>query len=228
MFDPVIFDMDGTLVDSFEAILLAFNYAMESMGRPKVTHDELLPVMGVALKDIFRLYLPRERIKEAVHLYRTYQAGIILQHTRVLDGVFLTLQELSRMGVRMGIVTNKPVDVALRVLRHVKLGTFFGAVVGLDEVSRPKPDPEGLYLCLSRLGKSAAQCLYVGDSYIDMDTALAAGVEFRLVSTGAVSAEDLRRRARQRVISALPEILKCYCRNDGNCSEQRQQGGKVS
>ncbi|MEW6243344.1 MAG: HAD-IA family hydrolase [Bacillota bacterium] len=221
MFDPVIFDMDGTLVDSFEAILLAFNHAMEKMGRPKVTHDELLPVIGVALKDIFRLYLPEERVGEAVDHYRTYQAGIILQRTRVLDGVLLTLQELFKMGVTMGVVTNKPVDVALRVLDHVKLGRFFGAVVGVDEVSRPKPDPEGLYLCLSRLGKTAAQCLYVGDSHIDMDTALAAGVEFRLVPTGAVGADDLRRRAKQRVISGLPELLECYCRNDNDCSDQR-------
>lgn len=191
MIQAVIFDLDGTLIDSLPDVLGALNPVLAGVGRRPVTIDEgRLMVGGGAEPLIERAFdLTGEPLAPAdvqIHVdafAANYQA-VPVRHTTIFDGVIPALEELCARGYRLGICTNKPHASAVDVLEALDLDKHFSSCIG--KAARPfhKPDRRHYDAVAAELGADPCNSLYIGDSETDVETARNAGVPVILVPFG--------------------------------------------
>ena len=171
----VLFDLDGTVVDSGPIILASMRHATQTvLGRDYSDAELLAHVGGPGLEAQMAAIAPG-RADELVRVYREHNEPL---HDTLagFDGIEATLETLLARGHRLGIVTAKRRATVDLAFARLPLAHFFEMVVGGDETERHKPDPEPLLLALARLDVPAAQAAYVGDSPYDMQAARAAGL----------------------------------------------------
>jgi pyrophosphatase PpaX len=173
----VLFDLDGTLVDSIELIQRSKDYAFAAMGRPAPSDREWLTGVGIPLRAMFSRYAdtPAE-VQEFIRLYREYQIPNHDRLVRSYDGATTVLRTLRDAGHPIGIVTSKSVELSERGLRCVELYDYIDTIVGADSLALHKPDPAPVHLALERLGTNAGEAVFIGDSVHDMQAGNAAGV----------------------------------------------------
>lgn len=203
--EGAVFDLDGTLIDSFESIYDAYNEVMKYYGKPSIPLRELKPTIGVPLREVLPCYLEPELVDEAISIYRT-RLDENLFECSVMPGARELLFALAERDISCGIVTNKPARMAKLILEHYALDKYFGIVLGLDDFEKPKPDPEGLFRSMSYLGLTASKCMYIGDSVVDVLTGKAAGTLSLAVSTGASTEEELESAGADFVFRDLSEL----------------------
>lgn len=177
----VVFDLDGTLVDSLPDLYDALTIALAEVGCPAVpqalVRDSLhAGLHGSARAALAYLSMPATFVSKVTERYAHHYACGLARHTRAYPGVETMLDRFARAGVRLGVCTNKGEAQARQLLTHLALADYFGVVIGADTVSRSKPDPAPLRAALTALG-TAPQCsLMVGDSEVDLACAQAAGL----------------------------------------------------
>jgi pyrophosphatase PpaX len=173
----LLFDLDGTLVDSVGLILASFRHACaETLGRTP-PDDEWLEGMGTPLTVQARRFARSEAEAAAlVDAYRTFQREHHDRLIRRFDGALETLETLRARGHPMGIVTGKATPLAIRALEYAGIREMMDVVVGPDTCERHKPDPEPVRVALRHLGADAARALFLGDAPVDMLSGKAAGV----------------------------------------------------
>jgi pyrophosphatase PpaX len=205
-FRTVLFDLDGTLIDSGEMILASFRHATWTVLAREIPDEELVAATGGAtIHDQMRAF-DRDRVEELVEAYREHNEPLH-DDLAAFDGVEELLARLVREGRRLGVVTSKrrkTVDLAFRVL---PIGEFFDAIVTADQVERHKPDPEPVLVALERLGAEPEDAAFVGDSPFDVGAGKAAGVFTVAVSWGGIHAEERLLAAGADVIVHSPQEL---------------------
>lgn len=209
---PVIFDLDGTLIDSLPSLTRAANVLLANHGLPPVTaavvngfigHGErvfierLIAATGLAPEDFDAL------LEAYIPIYK-----IAALETVLMPGVPAALERLKSDGMQLGLVTNKPRAPLIPTLETVDLTRFFDVILAGDDLSRRKPDPEPLYEAMRVLG--ADRCIYVGDSDVDAETARRAGQVFVLYTEGirTVPVEDIPHDVAFNDYAMLPAILE--------------------
>jgi HAD superfamily hydrolase (TIGR01509 family) len=188
--DAVIFDLDGTLVDSQPAVLRATKEALGRFGI-EVSDQEVRDKFGGGSRNIMSYFLVRElgeakaeeHIDEAVEAKNTLQTEYSTE-VAILPGVRELLSQLKDDGFAIAIATMGAGDVARRVLSHNQIDDYFAVVLTVDDVTKPKPDPEILIMAAEKLNVEISRSLYVGDSNHDLGSAEAAGMPFVLADTG--------------------------------------------
>lgn len=181
-FTTVLFDLDGTLIDSIRLILDSYHHTLAVHQLPARSDAHWLAGLGTPLLVQFRDWSDDPaQLAAMVATYREYNLSHHDTMVTAYPGVVETVQSIRRKGFRTGLVTSKNRPGALRGLRHVGLEDTMELIIGADEVEHPKPHPEPIELALRRLGESAERAIYVGDSIHDMQSGRAAGVR-----TGAV------------------------------------------
>jgi pyrophosphatase PpaX len=205
-FPVVLFDFDGTIVDSGAMILASFRHATKTVLDRDLSDAELLAAVGTPLHDQMRL-IDAERADELVAVYRAHNEPLH-DALQACDGMLDVLAKLETEGRRLGIVTAKrraTVDLAFAVL---PLRDYFELVVAADDVERHKPAPDPLHVALDRLGAEPAQAAYVGDSPFDVAAAKTAGVHAVAVTWGGIYTEEaLRAEQPDTVVSKPQELL---------------------
>ncbi len=196
----VVFDLDGTLVDSAADIAAALSDVFEGAGLPRVGAETVEAALGFGAFQLVRTVLaavdPVRAADDAAvaELLRRYLARYADDPARFAtvyaDGV-AAVAGLSRAGVRLGVCTNKDTALSEAVLSAVGLGGLIDVVLGRDSVPHPKPDPRHLLDVLERLGVGADEALYVGDNPIDVAVARGAGTGYRHVAWGVPVADQV-------------------------------------
>ncbi|MBO6896392.1 MAG: phosphoglycolate phosphatase [Shimia sp.] len=183
----VIFDLDGTLVDSAPDIRASVNKMLAEEGLPNLDLPTVISFIGNGLPVLVQRVMAHFQIAEtefprlSARVLEIYNASTSA-HTVTYDGVLEVLDALLAKGVRMGVCTNKPKGPAMHVLEGLDLSKYFDVVVGGDTFDKRKPDPLPL---LETIGEVPIQeVLYVGDSEVDAETAQRAGVTFSLFTEG--------------------------------------------
>lgn len=186
----VIFDLDGTLIDSAPDIHAATNALLEQDGFAPLEFAQVKGFIGRGVPHLVACVLkavgqdpdgPRHADMVARFEAR-YETAVDL--TVTYPGVIEALDRLAALGLKLAICTNKPVAPTRAVLNHLGLTSCFSAIVGGDSLPVRKPDPAPLLLAISELGTSPDQIVYVGDSEVDAQTAQRAGVPFLLFTQG--------------------------------------------
>jgi phosphoglycolate phosphatase len=208
MTKAALFDFDGTLADSFEAITASTNHVRRAHGLPPLPEDVVRRHVGYGLPHLLRELVPEADTDAAVALYREHHATAMISGTRPMPGVGRTIPELARRGFRLGICSNKRVEFTRRLADALGLASHFGAILGPEDVAnRPKPDPVMLLECCDRLAVSPAEVVYVGDMAIDVQTARAAGITVWLVPGGATGIESAAAAGPDRVLGGFVDLL---------------------
>ena len=208
-FPTVLFDLDGTLIDSGAMILASFRHATQTvLGRTIPDHVLVAACGGATIHDQMRAFADEDLVDDLVRVYREHNEPLHAD-LRAFEGVDGILARLSREGRKLGVVTSKrrkTVDLAFRVL---PIERYFGAIVASDEVERHKPDPEPVLLALERLGSRPEEAAFVGDSPFDVGAGKAAGVFAVGVSWGGLHPEErLRAAGADVVVHSRDELLR--------------------
>jgi pyrophosphatase PpaX len=208
----VLFDLDGTLIDSIELILNSARHAFTSLERACPSDSEWLTGVGIPLPTMFRRYARDEADLEVlIRAYREYQMANHDRLVRCYDSVAEALAELQVRGHQIGVVTSKSDALAMRGLATSGILGFMDVIVGCDSCSRHKPDPEPVQLALERLGREPHEAVFVGDSVHDMEAGNAAGVITIAALWGPFDRESLQAsnpRHYLETISGLPGLLE--------------------
>lgn len=190
--DTVLFDLDGTLIDSVRLILDSYHHTLQTHGLPARTDAEWLQGVGTPLTAQFAACDGTAGILEA--LIATYREYNLKHHDRMVSvypGVLEVVRQLKAEGVGTGLVTSKNRTGALRGLALARLETLMDVLVCADEVQNPKPHPEPVEKAVRLLSADPASTVYVGDSIHDMRSGRAAGVRTAAVLWGPFGRSEL-------------------------------------
>jgi HAD superfamily hydrolase (TIGR01509 family) len=204
--DLVVFDLDGTLVDSREDISRAVNEGIATVGGGKLPVSEIIPHIGRPLMDIFNDLLPVElRVKagRATEVFREYFFAHCVENSRLCPGVRECLEGLE--AVPRAIATTKMTFMAERVVQQMGIAHHFDLVQGSDGIPH-KPDPAVLALVLERLRKRALRSWIVGDTVYDIQAGKAAGMHTCAVTYGIGEVDDLEREAPDLLLDSLADL----------------------
>ena len=210
-FQTVLFDLDGTLIDSVDLIVDSYHYVHEVHGLPARTRDEILAGIGTPLRSVFGKMTDDPAVIDSwIATYRVYNLEHHDQRVRAYDGAVEMVQRIKDSGIRLGLVTSKLRAGAQRGLTLVGLGDSMELIIGADDVINPKPHPEPVERALEQLGMTADSCLFVGDSHHDIHSGRAAGAWTAGVTWGPFDRAHLEQVAPDYVFdtpSALAEMV---------------------
>lgn len=201
----VLFDLDGTVIDSGAIILASMRHAAETVVGGEWTDAELMKAVGGPGLEAQMVELDPHRVDELVRVYRAHNEPLH-DTLECCAGMDVALAELKERGHRLGIVTAKRRSTVELAFARVPIEHLFETVVGGDETAEHKPSPEPLLLALERLGASPGETAYVGDSPFDMEAAKAAGVAAIGVSWGRIHTADKLTHA-DTVVHTADELL---------------------
>lgn len=175
-FSVVLFDLDGTLIDTNHLIVTSFRHTLKEKLGLDVSAEAIYKHFGEPLPTTMARYNP-DRALELTDFYRVFNLANHDALVRGFEGIREMLAALRAAGVKLGVVTSKRRDLALRGMQVCGLEDCFDTVVGMDETEKHKPDPEPVFLALERLGESpGSHVLMVGDSRFDVECGRNAGV----------------------------------------------------
>jgi phosphoglycolate phosphatase len=217
-FDLILFDLDGTLVETAPEIADAVNDTLRCFDLPEVTQQQVNDWIGHGTRELLVQALvdsggTPEEVRHGELLARILPVydGFYRQRcgtrSQLYPGVRETLTALRAQGVKLAVVTNKEGRYTQVVMDVHQLTPLFDAVVSGDTLSTRKPDPAGVAQCLAKFGVSADRALFVGDSSIDVATARNAGVPVWLLPYGYNMGQPIQGCAPDRVISGCCELL---------------------
>ena len=173
----VLFDLDGTLVNTTPLILESFRHTFREFGLPVPADSELVAGFGLPMRTAVTAYMPEEMADEFCDAYRAYQRTRHDELIEGIDGVAETLSALAERGIKMAVVTSKKRPAAIRDLGCYDLVKYFDVIIACDDCAENKPLPGPSLMALKQLGLSGAECLAVGDSPFDFQSARGAGCQ---------------------------------------------------
>lgn len=209
----LVFDLDGTLIDSAPDIHAAANRLMSELQLPAFDLTTITSYIGNGIPKLVERCLAATGesgraidLDHAISRFKAFYAEEPAVRTRPYAGVEKALAAFAKAGCRMGVVTNKAEDLSRAALRDLGLDRYFDVVIGGDSLPSKKPDPTGLLQAIEGLGATRATALYVGDSEVDAETAANADVRFALFSSGyrKTPLEDL---AHWRLYDDMSELV---------------------
>lgn len=206
-YDAVLFDLDGTVVDSVELIISSFQHATREVLGREFTREETIQGIGKPLREQMVALSPGH----ADDLVRSYQVFNHREHDRMLtlyDGVKTLLIGLRDAGVKLGLVTSKSRRVTQMAFDLTGIEALFDETVCAEDTPRNKPLPDPLILCVERLGVPAQRSVYVGDSPFDIQAAHAAGLESIGVTWGVFSEEVLAAEKPGTLVHSMSELAE--------------------
>jgi len=189
--NAVLFDFDGTLIDSAPDIHAAVNELLKTHDLPPVTLEQAKAMIGNGVaKLVERAFAASGKPLAGAELEQAQRDMIPIYNrhltrlTKLMPGALTALRQLRAAGAKLALVTNKPQAATREVLLHFRIFEEFGAVIGGDAVSNKKPSPEPLYLALERLHADRANAVMVGDSTTDVEAARNAGLPVIIIRGG--------------------------------------------
>lgn len=207
----VVFDLDGTLLDTLTDLANAVNAALSANGMPKRTIEEVRQFVGNGVRNLMIRAIPNGTENPAFEKtfadFKVYYEAHCKDYTKPYEGIMPLLEALKQQGFKMAIVSNK-LDPAVKILAEDYFKGYFGAAIGEMEGVERKPAPDTVYKALNELGVSREEAIYVGDSDVDMMTARNAGLPCISVTWGFREEGFLRLHGATQFIHTPMELLE--------------------
>ena len=204
----VIFDLDGTLMDAYNAVFRSINYAMDRLKHPRIDAETIKRTVGWGDRHLLEVFVGKTISERALKIYRRHHKSALQKRggTKFLPGARKLLGYLKQKGYRLAVATNRPTVYSRIALRQLGVLQDFDYVLCGDRVPRPKPHPDILRIILKRFGLKPVQALYVGDMVIDVKTGRAARIRTVAVTTGSSSRRELAALKPYRVIHHVFDV----------------------
>ncbi len=209
--NTIIFDFDYTLGDTTNGIVLSAQYALAQMGEEERTYDEIKKTIGLSLSETYKKLtgnMDEERADRFFDLFKEKADEVMVDSATLYPGVKEMLISLREQGYRLGIVTTKFAYRVRNIMKKFDAEDLFDVFIGVGDVTKVKPDPEGLLLAVKQLGVKVEDVLYVGDSYVDAKAAEAAGMKFAGVLTGNTTREEFEKYPRECVEDTVTMLFE--------------------
>ena len=206
----ILFDLDGTLIDTKDLILTSFRKGSEEVFGEPFPDERVQPLIGIPLKDQMKALAP-DYVEELMAAYRRHNVELHDKLIRYFEGTREMLEELKAESRRLAVVTSKRNGPALEGLAAFGLQGYFEFVSGMEDSDKHKPDPEPLFIAARRMGVPITDCVYVGDSVYDMQAACRAGATSVAALWGMYTRDQLLGAGAQyeaATPSELPAVLR--------------------
>lgn len=217
-YNTVLFDLDGTLIDTLEDLTDSVNLVMDQEGHPAKTIEDVKNGIGEGYRLLMEACLPvgteSAEIDRCTALFEAIYMERMMNKTKPYQGITDLLVNLRIHGVRIGVVTNKMDDAANLICRHY-FGALIDVAIGDTPERKKKPAPDNVIEALRQLGAKREQVLYVGDSDIDVCTAIDSGLDFIGVSWGYRSRERLQEVGAKIVVDHPTDVLAHFIDHNG-------------
>lgn len=205
----VLFDLDGTLVDSYTALTEAVNHARRTHGLSELTSARIRQLVGDGVERLLQRAFERTDIpRSVVDAFESRYDEICCAESRVLSHVSETLEELSTLGIEMAVCTNKPSIFSKKILDFLDLSRHFRAIVGPDLAGARKPDARHLLVTLESVACGPADALFVGDMPVDVSAARNSGMDVAVIPTGSSTTEELAATDPDHFLERFSDLLK--------------------
>jgi len=202
----ILFDLDGTLIDSTEAILSGFHHTFDVLGGQRPEDVAIKALIGHTLEDMYgRLGVKPAQIERYVRNYKAHYREISTQKTVLLPGAEAAIEAAASFA-RLGVVTTKTALYSRELLEHFGVMNYFGVLIGREDVQHPKPHPEPVLSALRRLDADLALSWLIGDTRMDAEAAARAGIGCVGVLCGYDSFEALSQVTRHIQNDALSAV----------------------
>lgn len=202
----LLFDFDGTLLNTNELIIHTFSLVLDNHFPDQYNRDDILQFIGPSLNQTFDVIAP-SRAEELVREYRELNIALHDELVSEYDGVVETLHILKGRGLKMAIVSTKKRATILHGLRLMGVSELFDAIISLDEVENPKPDPEPILKALKELSSSAEESLMIGDNSHDIDGGKNAGVRTAGVAWSAKGEDFMASLGPDYMLQHISDLL---------------------
>ncbi len=209
-FAAVVFDLDGTLLDSYAAIHASVAVVQRGFGLPEWTLEETRRRVGRGVEVLMAEAVGPSRAADGVRLFSESYAASGPEATRLLPGADEVTRALWERGVKLAVASNKPSVFSRQILSHLGILGRFLVVHGPDDGFPSKPAPLMVFMALALLGVPASEALYVGDMPLDVLTARAAGVTVAAVPTGSATAGELAAAGPDVLLPSLSDLMHLF------------------
>jgi 2-phosphoglycolate phosphatase len=190
MITAVTYDLDGTLIDSTDAIVHCFMRACDDLGLARPPREDVVGTIGHILEDQFRLLTEGDPV-ECAKVYREHYEEFCRPMTTLLPGARESLERVRQAGLRIGFASSKRRRFCELILEHLGVLDYFELRLGPDDVAHPKPHPEAVLKALEYFGVAPGEMFFIGDTHFDVMAARNAGVPCLCVATGYNTREEL-------------------------------------
>lgn len=212
MIKSIIFDLDGTLLDTIEDLANACNYALTTLGYETHEVEKYKTFIGNGRYKLIERMLPEgnkdiENIEKALKLFDDYYEKHMIDMTKPYDGIMNMLDNLMDKGIKIAVVSNKPHEFTIEVVKNY-FGNRFEVVYGHMKNTKEKPDPWAVLEVIKKFNVNKDECLYIGDSEIDINTAKNAGVKSVGVEWGFRGKGELESAGADYIVNKPEEILE--------------------
>lgn len=203
----ILFDFDGTLVDTNELIIQSFQHTFKTHLNKHVDKEDIIKNFG----EILKITLDREcgdAGDEAIKTYRNFQIGNFEKLIAIRNDIKEGIIELHKQGYKLGIVTSRLNDSAIRGLNHFGLMDYFESIIGADDTDKHKPDPTPAILALKKMGGKPEETLFIGDSPYDILCGKNAGITSVVVGWSALPMDVILKCDPDYVVNSMEELLE--------------------
>jgi len=206
----IIFDLDGTLVDAYPAIISSFNFTMQSLGYHKQNKIVICRAVGWGDKNLLKPFVKARDLNKAVKLYRSHHRKSLRVQTSLLPGASKVLNYLKGNGYKLAIASNRPTSFSWVLIRSLGLDKYFQYVLCADKIKYGKPHPSILKKILKDFSLRPEEAIYVGDMAIDAQAGRRAHVKTVIVTTGSSTKTEIYKERPFKIIGKLTYLLGMF------------------
>ena len=208
-YTTVIFDMDGTLLNTLDDLKISVNYALEKFNMPQRTLDEIRQFVGNGVLRLMELAVPQgmenPQFNEAFEVFKEHYSEHCNDNTGLYDGVYELVKDLYNKGYKLAIVSNKYYDAVVDLNKHY-FSDYIEVAIGEKEGIRKKPAPDTVQVALSMLDSTKEESVYIGDSEVDIQTAKNSGLDCISVSWGFRDPDYLKENGATIIVDAPEKV----------------------
>ena len=212
-FKGLFLDLDGTILNTIEDIKESVNFSLKLHGIKPRSLEQIRKSIGHGSMHLIKTSIPntidQKQFETIFNSYKNYYVSHVDVFTKPYDGVVDTLKELKNRGVKIAVITNKPIDLALPLINKYFQG-LIDMVYGQDKNSIPKPNPVDIFKALEKLNLTKEEIIYVGDSLVDYQTAINANVKPILCSYGFEKKDILKANSNCELIDKFDELRRYF------------------
>ena len=206
MINTILFDYDGTLMDTNEVVLQSWQHTFRTIRGYEEDPEVIRQTFGEPLVMTLAKLFPETPVEKSLDIYRTFQREVFTDFVEVFSGMFELLEELKHQGYKLGLVTSRTKDTTWAGLEHYGMDKYFDAVITAGDTAKHKPDPAPILITLDRMGSLPEEAIMVGDTMFDLLCAQNAGVKSVIVDWSVTMTTDEKKQA-DYVIKSAEDLL---------------------